>query len=128
MNPIRSVRPVGTPASQAVTVRTPSAYRYKLQDVSEADAGRTADATMHKKKIGSLRGIELEWWNIDTPTVSDILQKFQSEYLIVEFWDALSGTWKESTFYVGDRSVPMYSGILDIWSNLSFNLIEQEVF
>lgn len=124
-NPIKRVKPQG---GNWITVPIPCAYNYVLEDVSEPDAGRTEDAKMHKKTIGRLRALELEWWNIPTNKVSQILQAFDTEYYEVEFWDALSGTWATSIFYTGNRATPMYSGILDIWSNLKFKIIERSVF
>lgn len=35
------------------------------------------------------------------------------------------GGYRSSEFYIGDRSTPMYSSKLDIWSNLTFNIIER---
>lgn len=116
-NPIRSVD--GEP------IRCPSSYKYKLEDVSAADAGRTEDTVMDKMRVGQLVGLELEWQNITIEDSSDLLQKFQPEYLTVEFLDLLSGTYKTSEFYVGNRAAPMYNTRLGIVSSLGFNLIER---
>lgn len=123
-NPIKRIKKGNT----WITVPIPSAYNYVLEDVSQPDAGRTEDAVMWKKRIGRVRALELEWWNIPTSKVSQILQAFDDEYYQVEFWDALTGTWVTSTFYTGNRSTPMYSGILDIWSNIKFKIIERSTF
>lgn len=48
LNPIRSV-------DGKSIVRSPSSYLWKLEDVSAADAGRTEDTVMHKKRVGQLR-------------------------------------------------------------------------
>lgn len=123
-NPIKRIKKGNT----WITVPIPSAYNYILEDVSEPDAGRTEDATMHKKTIGKVRALEMEWAYPSSTKVSQILQAFDDEYYQVEFWDALTGTWATSTFYTGNRSTPMYSGILDIWGNLKFKIIERSVF
>lgn len=123
-NPIKRIKKGNT----WITVPIPSSYNYVLEDVSEPDAGRTEDAVMWKKKIGRVRALELEWVNIPTAKVSQILQAFDDEYYQVEFWDALTGTWATSTFYTGNRATPMYSGILDIWSNIKFKIIERSTF
>lgn len=124
-NPIKRIRPQG---GNWQTVPIPSSYNYILEDVSEPDAGRTEDAKMHKKTIGRVRALELEWAYPSTDKVSQILQAFDTEYYDVEFWDALTGTWATSIFYTGNRSVPMYSGILDIWTNIKFKIVERSVF
>ena len=47
LNPIRSV-------DGKAIVKSPSSYLWKLEDVSAADAGRTEDTVMHKKRVGQL--------------------------------------------------------------------------
>lgn len=117
-NPIRSV--------DGKAVYCPSTYVYKLEDVSESDAGRTEDTEMQKKRIGQLVGIELAWQNVKTEIGSAVLQAFNPEYITVCYLDLLQGAYVTSEFYVGNRSAPMYNNRLDVWSNISFNLIERK--
>lgn len=117
-NPISSVDGVGIPC--------PSSYLWKLEDVSAADAGRTEDTVMHKKRIGQLVGLELSWQNISTSKASQILQAFNPEYITVCYLDPMSGGYVTSEFYVGNRSVSMYNAACDIWSNVTFNIIKRE--
>lgn len=124
--PITGVRPAGSTA-EPTKIPVPSEYTVDLEDVSQPDAGRTQDGKMHKKRIGQLRKLHLKWWNIDTATVYQILSAFQEEYLEVFFWDPIRGQYTQQIFYVGDRSMPAYSGELDIWSDLEFNLIQRSV-
>lgn len=116
-NPIRSV--------DGKAVKCPSSYLYKLEDVSASDAGRTEDTVMQKKRLGQLVGIELSWQNIPTEDVSAILKAFNPEYITVCYLDAMAGEYVTSEFYVGNRSAPMYNATKDLWSNVSFNIIER---
>ncbi len=116
-NPIRSV--------DGKSVKCPSSYLYKLEDVSASDAGRTEDTMMHKKRIGQLVGLELSWQNISTEEVSAILKAFDPEYIEVCYLDAKQGKYVTSEFYVGNRSAPMYNAAKGLWSNLSFNIVER---
>lgn len=116
-NPIRSV--------DGKSVKCPSSYLWKLEDVSASDAGRTEDTMMHKKRIGQLVGIELSWQNIPTSEVSTILKAFNPEYIKVCYLDAMQGKYVTSEFYVGNRSAPMYNAAKGLWQNVSFNLIER---
>lgn len=116
-NPIRSV--------DGKSVKCPSSYLYKLEDVSASDAGRTEDTMMHKKRIGQLVGLELSWQNISTEEVSTILKAFDPEYIEVCYLDAKQGKYVTSEFYVGNRSAPMYNAAKGLWSNLSFNIVER---
>lgn len=116
-NPIRSVDGEAVPC--------PSSYLYKLEDVSTADAGRTEDTLMHKKRIGQLVGIELSWQNIPTSEVSQILKAFDPEYVTVNYLDAKQGGYVTAVFYVSDRSAPLYNARKGLWRNVSFNLIKR---
>lgn len=116
-NPIYSVN--------GAAVKCPSSYLWKQEDVSAADAGRTEDCKMHKKRIGKVVGLELVWNSLSTAEVSAILTAFEPEYITVRYLDARQGGYVTSEFYVGDRSAPLYNSVLDIWENLSFNIIER---
>lgn len=114
-NPIKSV--------DGVAVKSPSVYKWKLEDLSASDAGRTEDTVMDKKRIGQLVGIELQWNKVSIPDASKILKLFNPEYIKVEYLDAMEGKYVERTFYVGERSAPLYNGELGLWDNIAFNLI-----
>ena len=116
-NPIRSV--------DGHSVKCPSAYIWKLEDISSSDAGRTEDTKMDKMRIGQVVGLELSWKNLTTEEVSAILKAFNPEYIMVSYLDAMEGTYVESEFYVGNRSAPLYNAAKGLWSNVSFNLIER---
>lgn len=114
-NPIKSV--------DGVAVKSPSVYKWKLEDLSASDAGRTEDTVMDKKRIGQLVGIELQWNKVSIADASKILKLFNPEYIKVEYLDAMQGKYVERTFYVGERSAPLYNGELGLWDNIAFNLI-----
>jgi len=124
-NPIKMVKPAGALSPEWEEVPCPSEYKYELEDVSQSDAGRTEDCVMHKCRIGQVVALELVWNNIDNATVSRVLQLFQPEYLDVQYYDALAGTYKQLEFYVGNRSAPMYNHRLGLWQNLSFKIIDR---
>lgn len=116
-NPIKSV--------DGRAVRCPSAYTWKLEDISASDAGRTEDTVMHKMRIGQVVGLELSWNGLTTAEVAAILQAFNPEYIQVDYLDAMQGKYVTSEFYVGNRSAPMYNARKGLWENVSFNLIER---
>ena len=117
LNPIRSV--------DGKYINCLSSYLRKLEDVSAADAGRTEDTMMHKKRIGQVIGIELSWQNITTAEVSELLKAFDPEYIEVCYLDAKEGKFMTSQFYVGNRSAPLYNSRMGVWQNVSFNIIER---
>lgn len=116
-NPIKSV--------DGVAVACPSKFTWKLQDISDSDAGRTEDGVMHKKRIGQAVKIELAWSNLTTEEASVILNAFNPEYITVEYIDPKAGDFVSKVFYVGDRSSPIYSTYLGVWTEVAFNIIER---
>lgn len=116
-NPIQSV--------DGKAIQCPSAYTWKLEDISASDAGRTEDTVMHKMRIGQVVGLELSWNGLTTAEVSAVLKAFNPEYITVKYLDAMEGIYVTSEFYVGNRSAPMYNAKMGLWQNVSFNLIER---
>lgn len=116
-NPIASV--------DGVAVRCPSVYQWELYDISDADAGRTEDTTMDKKRIGQCVKLQLRWDSVPTDAVSAILTAFNPEYISVRYLDAMRGEYRTAIFYVGDRTAPLYNAALDLWENVAFNIIER---
>lgn len=117
-NPIQSV--------DGHAIPSPSSYQWKLEDISASDAGRTEDTVMDKKRIGQVVGIELSWKNVTIEDAAKILQAFNPEYVRVTYLDAMKGKFVTSTFYVGNRTSPLYNAALGVWSQISFNLIERD--
>ena len=118
-SPLRSV--------DGVSIRTPSSYSVEIEDVSAANAGRTEDAVMHKETVTTLTKISCSWNGLTFEQATEILARFPKgqEYFRVEFFDIELGGFTTKTFYVGNRTADMYSGVLKIWNNLSFSLIER---
>lgn len=116
-NPLRSV--------DGSAVLCPTTYQWALEDVSASDAGRTEDVAMHKKRIGQVVKLELSWEFITTEEVSEILQAFDPEYVMVCYLDAKQGKFVTSEFYVGNRTAPMFNASSGLWENVAFNIIER---
>lgn len=116
-NPIKSV--------DGSAVKCPSSYQYALSDLSDSSAGRTEDTVMHKNRIGQKVKLSLEWKNLTSKECSAVLKAFNPEYISVTYLDAMEGGYVTKTFYVGDRSTPLYNCRLGLWSNVSFNITER---
>lgn len=115
LNPIRSVDGVALPS--------PSVYEWQLADISAPSAGRTENGDMKKERIGQAVQIHIEYHNVSIAVTSTILRAYNPEYIDVCYLDAMMGTWQTNTFYVGDRSAPLYNSALGLWSNISFTII-----
>ena len=116
-NPINTV--------DSAKIPSPSGFQWEREDLSDSSAGRTEDGKMHKNRIGSKVALSLSWQNISTSDVSKILNAFEPEYVKVKYLDPQEGDFTEKTFYVGNRSAPLYNSKLGVWSNVSFKIIEQ---
>lgn len=110
-----------------VTIKTPSGMTWGLQDVSDAAAGRTDDAVMHKNRIAQKVKLSLSWNNPTREEAAAILQTFNPEYIMVTYPDAMSGLNETREFYVGDRSAPMKIWTISNkrYSQISFDIIER---
>lgn len=124
-NPIISIQ--YSSSGDPTTVSTPSTFEYEIEDVSKADAGRTEDGTMNKNLLGQCVKLKLAWKNVTTDVASDILRKFNYEYMYITYLDPMVGGATKKQFYVGNRTSPLYNSSLQLWSNISFNLIERDL-
>ena len=116
-NPIRSV--------DGYEIPSPSSFQWEREDLSDSSAGRTEDGKMHKNRIGYKVAVSLSWQNVKTSVASQVLKAFKSEYVEVNYLDPEEGKYVTKTFYVGNRTAPMYNSQLGVWSNVSFKIIEQ---
>lgn len=103
----------------------PSSYQWEIEDISDANAGRTEALKMDKNKIGSIVKLELEWQNVTNDIANQVLRAFKDEYFTVRYYDLAYGTYVTKEFYCGNRTAPMYSHKLGIWKKLAFNIIER---
>ena len=106
-------------------VPSPSVYQVEYNDISDPDAGRIEDGLMHKKRIGQKVKIQLAWNYVDDATASTVLTAFDPEYVSVKYKDPKTNSFQTKTFYVGDRFAPAYNRTVGLWTNISFNIIEQ---
>lgn len=104
----------------------PSSLQWGLQTVSASDAGRDLQGKMHVNQVSEKRKLELQWSGVDFATAKEILQAVHHETFQVNYLDALTNTRQTRTFYVGDRTAPVYSySDGHRWyTNVSFNIIE----
>ena len=116
-NPIQSV-------DSDTNIPVPSKYEWSVNDVSDADAGRTEDGKMHKNRITRKRKLVLEWQNRSMSVINQVLTAFAPEYVSVKCLDPLANGWVTKTFYSGDQGAVAYNTKLGIWT-LSFDIIEQ---
>ena len=117
--------PIASVDGKSIPCPSKGGFQWEKEDLSDSSAGRTEDGKMHKNRIGSKVALSLSWQNISTSDVSKILKAFNPEYVSVRYLDPEEGGYTTKTFYVGNRSAPLYNSKLGLWSNVSFKIIEQ---
>ena len=110
-----------------VDIKTPNEFQVNIQDVSAPDSGRDIQGLMWKNTIGQKRTIALRWNYLRPAELNTILSAFSAhEYFNVTYYDPLNPTTQVTkTFYLGDRSAPLYNWTLQLYESLSFNIIER---
>ena len=105
----------------------PSKMDVSLMDVQASDSGRDVTGLMHNNVVTKKWKIELEF-SVPTPdTVSTLLNAVNSSTFQVRFYNPMTKAAEEHTFYVGDRSIPVYMWRPNnkfVYNSLSFNIIE----
>lgn len=108
-----------------VVVPQPSKMQVEILDISTAS--RNTQGNMLIDRIATKRKISLEWAQLSNSQTPIILQAVNSVFFQASYPDPYTGTIQTRTFYVGDRSMPVYnySGAHPVWEGLKMNLIEQ---
>lgn len=92
------------------------------------DSGRNADGTMERNMLGEKRKAEISLPPMHSAELRPIMNAISGtehaafQVTMPDPWTS-SGTYT-GTFYVGDRSAPVYNFALDIWNNVTFNIVE----
>lgn len=110
-----------------VDMPSPTSYQWDLEDQSDADASRTEDGTMNKKRKGQVQALSYAWEKLTTAEASVILQAVQPEYMDVTFLSPLAGGSVTSNFYVGNRTAAYFNKADGYWENISFKFVERKM-
>lgn len=109
-----------------VAIATPKVFKVDIMDL-DGESNRNARGELIRDRIAVKRKIECEWPPLKMSEISTILKAVQNVYFTVEYPDPMEGTTVTKTFYVGDRSAPMYKNVNGniLWESLSMNFIEK---
>lgn len=110
-----------------VGIATPSNFKVDINDI-DGETNRNAKGDLVRDRIATKRKLELEWPPLSMSEMSVILKSVKDIYFTVEYPDPMEGMLITKTFYVGDRSAPMYwkgpTGQY-LWKGLTMNFIEK---
>lgn len=104
---------------------TPSKFLVGINDISNAE--RNAQGEMMIDRVATKRKLEIEWKSLKPESMSTLLNAVKEIFFDVTYPDPMTGGIETKTFYVGDRSVPMYNyNNGDIrWEGVKMNFIER---
>ena len=102
-------------------------FSISIQDVDSASTGRGADGNMIRDRVGVKAKINLKFPPLSTSEISALLSAVSGVSFTVGYVSPVTGLWATGSFYVGDRTAPVYktnANGVDLWENAAFNLIE----
>ncbi|MFT8836854.1 DUF6711 family protein [Liquorilactobacillus satsumensis] len=109
-------------------VKAPASLDCIIQDI-DAKASRDANGLLHRDRVAVKRKLTLKWGPLTVSECSTLLQAVSGQFFSCTYLDAQDGGLSTRTFYVGDRTTPVYTFNTDlseyVWQNLQMDFIEQ---
>ena len=109
------------------TVKQPAEVVYNRYDLDSEDSFRSLSGEMQRDRVAVKVKLECRWNGLTASEMSVILQAMDAVFFDINYFDPYSGGYTTKTFYVGDRSAPVYSiaGGNVIFKSFSANFIEK---
>lgn len=112
-----------------VAVKDPATLQYAIQDIDSDTAGRNANGEMIRDRVATKRKISCSWSGLENEEIRLLLNSMTNEFFRLDFPDAMMGGIGSGTFYVGDRTAPLYMWNEKenkyLWEGLQANFIER---
>lgn len=108
------------------TIKQPAEITCQRYDLDSEDSFRSLSGEMQRDRIAVKVKLECRWNGLTAQEMKIILGSMQDVFFPISYWDPLEG-YVTKTFYVGDRSAPVYSmaGGKIIFKSFSANFIEK---
>ena len=111
-------------------IANPMTLTWDLYDLdSEEGAGRDQQGRMFRDRVAVKRKLNCTWGPLEPAEMSALLKAMDDVFFTLHYPDAHDGGYRTGTFYVGDRSTPMYMWNNEkqkfLWEGLSANFIER---
>lgn len=106
---------------------TPTDMICTISDIDSSKSGRSADGIMHRDRIAVKRKLQLKWSFLTPADMSLLLKAVKPIFFACTYPDPEAGTSVSLQFYVGDRTMPIYTiknGVAG-WSGLEMSFIEK---
>lgn len=89
------------------------------------ESGRSASGNMKRNMLGTCYTYKVTMPPSNTDAVRAGLRELLDAYQTCTFFDPIAGGNRTATYYVGDRTAPVYNYTLDLWDSWSFTMIEK---
>lgn len=108
-------------------VKQPATVTYNRYDMDSEESFRGLDGTMQRDKVATKVKLECQWNALTANEMSTLLNAMEDVFFEINYFDPFAGSYTTKTFYVGDRSAPVYSVANGkvIFKSFSANFIEQ---
>ena len=109
------------------TVTQPAEVTYNRYDLDSEDSFRSLSGEMQRDRIAVKVKLECRWNALNAQQMSQLLRAMDAVFFDINYFDPYQGGYTTKTFYVGDRSTPVYSianGKI-IYKSFSANFIEK---
>lgn len=108
-------------------VPQPSEVVYNRYDLDSEDSFRSLSGEMQRDRIAVKVKLECRWNALDEGEMSALLSAMDEVFFDINYFDPHQGGYISKTFYVGDRSAPVYSIASGkvIFKSFSANFIEK---
>lgn len=108
-------------------VTQPAEVVYGRYDLDSEDSFRALDGTMQRDRITTKVKLDCTWNALTDKQMSQLLKAMDAVFFDIYYFDPFEGHHITKTFYVGDRTAPVYSianGKI-IFKSFSANFIEK---
>ena len=105
-----------------VSITSPKELQVDVMDL-DGTTNRNAKGEIVRDRIAVKRKISLKWGPLSPSQISTILQSVQSEFFTCTYPDPMVGGDSTKTFYVGDRSAPLFKQ--GLWESLQMDFVEK---
>lgn len=107
------------------SIATPKSFQVDVSDI-DGETNRNAAGQLIRDRIAVKRKLSCEWPALSQTQASVLLGAVSEVFFNVEYPDPIQGVVTK-TFYVGDRTIPMYRNIDGsiLWEGLKMNFVEK---
>jgi hypothetical protein len=92
-----------------VQVTQPATVTYNRYDLDSEESFRGLDGTMQRDRITTKVKLDCQWNALTSSQMSQLLKAMDDVFFNINYFDPYLGSYTSKTFYVGDRSAPVYS-------------------